>query len=159
MAAARVGRTAGSTPTPAGGSRRLADGSGKLMPEQVPGASSGDQGLGQGIGREAVGSVHAGRCGFPDGVEPGDRGPPVHVGPDAAAGVVRAGRDRDRLGNRVDPPRPAQGRHRGEVSLQRSPAQRGGVQRKGDRLARPRLPIRWYMADDTTSRGARSPSG
>ena len=72
--------------------------------------------------------MHAGRRGFPDGVKPGDRGPPVHVGPDAAAGVVRAGRDRDRLGNRVDSPRPAQGRHRGEVPLQRGPAQRGGVQ-------------------------------
>ena len=72
--------------------------------------------------------MHAGRCGFPDGVEPGDRSPPVHVGPDAAAGVVRAGRDRDRFGDRVDPPRPAQGGHRGEVPLQYGTAQRGGVQ-------------------------------
>ncbi len=74
--------------------------------------------------------MHAGRRGFPDGVQAGDRGPPVHVGPYTAAGVVRAGRDRDRLGHRVDPPRPAQGGHRGEVALQRGPAQRGGVQPK-----------------------------
>ena len=68
------------------------------------------------------------RGGLPDGVQPGDRGPPVQVGPDAAAGVVRPGRDRHRLGHRVDAAGPAQRGHRGEVPLQDGPAQPGGVQ-------------------------------
>src|SRR5260370_38898999 len=36
MAAARAGRTAGSTPGPAGASRRLADGPGKFCPSNSP---------------------------------------------------------------------------------------------------------------------------
>ena len=72
----------------------------------------------------------------PTAYRPGDAGPPVQVGPDAAAGVVRARRDRDGLGDRVDAARPAGRGHRGEVPLQRRRPSRWRRAR-GDRRARP----------------------
>ncbi len=112
IAAARAGRR-GRVRAPGRLARRPQAGTGRagqVPPEQFPGAPAGDQGLGQRVGRQPVGAVHPGRRGLADGVQAGDRSPPVQVGPDAAAGVVRAGRDRDRLGGRVDPAGPAQRR-------------------------------------------------
>ena len=59
------------------------------------GAAAGDDRLGDRVGGEPVRPLHPGRRGLAGRVEPREAGPPVQVGEDAAARVVRARRDRD----------------------------------------------------------------
>ena len=62
--------------------------------------------------------MQAGARDFAHGAQAGDAGGAVHVRADAAAGIVRAGRDRHGLRGDVDAMRGAQRRHGGKVPVQ-----------------------------------------
>ena len=129
MAAARAGRTAGFTPGRAAG----AAAAGRAAPAASRPSRSPAR---RPVIRASVRELDARRlapctpvdAASPTAYRPGDRGPPVHAGPDAAARVVRAGRDRDRLGRPGRCRAPGTGGHRGEIPFQHGAAQRGGVQ-------------------------------
>ena len=127
IAAARAGRAAGFAPGPAGGSRSRAGGSGRSRPSSSPARRpvirASVREFRQGGWRRAPRSRPPPRRRRARGVRSARPGRP-----DAAAGVVRARCDRDRLGRRVDPARPAQPGHRREIPFQRGPAQPGRVQ-------------------------------
>ena len=72
------------------------------LDDRLAGAAAEDDRLEQRVAAQAVGAVHAHAGALAGGVEPGQLGAPSHVGVDAAHGVVLAGHDRHRLGDRVD---------------------------------------------------------
>ncbi len=114
----------------------------------LSGAPADHQTLQQAVGRQAVSAVHPGTGHLARGIQPGQFGPPVHVGDNAAAAVMRAGNDRDGLPDRVDAGAPAGGGDGGEPGLEaRDPARvqedapiAGGLQPRvdgrGDDVAR-----------------------
>ena len=75
----------------------------------LSGPATDHQTFQQAVGRQAVRAVHPGAGHLARGEQPGQLGSAVHVGDDAAAAVVRAGNDRNRLTHRVDAGRPACG--------------------------------------------------
>ena len=90
----------------------------RMLGRGLPGAAADHQTFQQAVGRQPVGAVHPGAGHLAGGEQPGQLGPAVHVGDDAAAAVVRARHDRDRLPGGVDAGGPAGGRDRREAGLE-----------------------------------------
>ena len=164
MAAASAARSAGLAPAPGAGGLEPAGGPGQFLTQQStarrPAISASVSELD--ASRLAPCTPGAGR--LADRVQAGHAGPAVQVGPDPAAGVVRARRDRDGLGDRVDAPLPARARSRSGTRVSSAPGPGRWRPATGDRPGRRRGPSaaasrpRRRRAGPGRRAGARPPS-
>ena len=161
-ATSRRGRRCGQAGSRSAAGRSSRTGStraGHLPGEVAPEAGAGDDALGEAVGGQPVGAVHARARDLADGVETGQRGRAVESAGHAAAREVGGRRDRDAVAGRIDADLAARLGDRREA---RRRSARPGWWRRGRRGRRrhpaPRA-MRRLIAAATTSRGARSSSG